>query len=71
MKEIQSLIDYLKIICDRPFIADISDNVDNRYLAKMNEAVKEFIAKNEFPSDKEPKMDFPSEELAAYSHGVG
>lgn len=66
MKEIQSLIDYLKIICDRPFIADISDNVDNRYLAKMNEAVKEFIAKNEFPSDKEPKMDFPSEELAAY-----
>ena len=66
MKEIQSLIDYLKIICDRPFIADISDNVDNRYLAKMNEAVKEFIAKNGFPSDKEPKMDFPSEELAAY-----
>lgn len=45
MKEISSLIDYLKIICSRPLIADTSDYVDNWYLAKMNEAVKEFEAK--------------------------
>lgn len=44
MKEIHSLIDYLKIICNRPFIADTSDYPNNRYLADMNEVVKEFIA---------------------------
>ncbi|MGM9601544.1 MAG: hypothetical protein ACI3W5_08175 [Faecousia sp.] len=66
MKEIHSLIDYLKIICNRPFIADTSDYPDNRYLADMNEVVKEFIAKSDFLSDKEPKMDFPSEELTAF-----
>lgn len=66
MKEIHSLIDYLKIICNRPFIADTSDYPDNRYLADMNEVVKEFIAKSDFLSDKEPKMDFPNEELTAF-----
>ena len=66
MKEIHSLIDYLKIICNRPFIADTSDYPNNRYLADMNEVVKEFIAKSDFLSDKEPKMDFPSEELTAF-----
>ena len=66
MKEIQSLIDYLKIICNRPFIADTSEYPDNRYLADMNEVVKEFMANSDFFSDKEPKMDFPSKELATF-----
>lgn len=66
MKEIYSLIDYLKIICSRPLIADSSDYVDNWYLAKMNETVKEFVAKSDFFSDKEPKTDAPSEELATF-----
>ena len=66
MKDIHSLIDYLKIICNRPFIADTSDYPDNRYLADMNEVVKEFIAKSDLLSDKEPKIDFPSEELETF-----
>lgn len=66
MKEISSLIDYLKIICSRPLIADTSDYVDNWYLAKMNEAVKEFEAKSDFFSDKGPKTDTPSEELVTF-----
>lgn len=66
MKEIQRLIDYLKIICNRPFIADTSEYPDNRYLADMNEVVKEFMANSDFFSDKEPKMDFPSKELATF-----
>lgn len=66
MKEIQSLIDYLKIICNRPFIADTSEYPDNRYLADMNEVVKEFMANSDSFSDKEPKMDFPSKELATF-----
>lgn len=66
MKDIHSLIDYLKIICNRPFIVDTSDYADNRYLADMNEVVKEFIAKSDLLSDKEPKIDFPSEELATF-----
>ena len=45
MKEIHSLIDYLQIICNRPFIADFIDSVDNRHLAEMNEVVKEFMQK--------------------------
>lgn len=66
MIEIHSLIDYLQIVCDRPFIADSIDGVNNRYLAEMNEVVKDFIAKSDFLSDKETKMDFQSEELAAF-----
>lgn len=66
MKEIQRLIDYLKIICNRPFIADTSEYPDNRYLADMNEVVKEFMANSDSFSDKEPKMDFPSKELATF-----
>ena len=66
MKEIYSLIDYLGIICNRSFIADTSDYPNNRYLANMNEAVKEFIAKSGSPSDKESKTDFPSEELTSF-----
>ena len=66
MEKIQSLIDYLKIICNRPFIADTSDYVDNRYLTDMNDVVKEFIAKSDFLSDKESKIDFPSEEFATF-----
>ena len=66
MKEIHRLIDYLEIICNRSFIADASDYPNNRYLANMHEAVKEFIAKSDSPSDKESKTDFPSEELATF-----
>lgn len=66
MKEIYSLIDYLGIICNRSFIADASDYPNNRYLANMNKAVKEFIANSDFLSDKESKTDFPSEELATF-----
>lgn len=67
MKEIHRLIDYLEIICNRSFIADASDYPNNRYLANMHEAVKEFIAKSDSPSDKESKTDFPSEELILFS----
>lgn len=66
MKEIQSLIDYLKIICNRPFIADTSDYVGAWYLAEMNEAVKEFMANSDFFPGKEPKIDFPSVELETF-----
>lgn len=66
MKEIHSLIEYLQIICNRPFIADTSDYVNSQYFADMNEVVKEFIVKCESLSGKELKMDSPSEELAAY-----
>ena len=66
MKEIYRLIDYLGIICNRSFIADASDYPNNRYLVNMHEAVKEFIAKSDSPSDKESKTDFPSEELTSF-----
>jgi len=66
VKEIHSLIEYLQIICNRPFIADTSDYVNSQYFADMNEVVKEFIVKCESLSEKELKMDSPSEELAAY-----
>lgn len=65
MKKIQSLNDYLKIICNRPFIADTSDYQDNEYLADMNGIVKDF-ANSDFFSDKETKVDFTSEELTAF-----
>lgn len=65
MREIERLIDYLRLICNRSFFVD-SSTANNHYLSEMNSIVKEFVGKCEFPSEKDSKLEVPDDELISF-----
>ena len=66
MKKVQSLIDYLHIICNRPFIKEISEYEDKQYLAKMNSLLKDLKGRDDIFPGKESESDFSSEEFGNF-----
>lgn len=65
MKKINNLIEYLHIICNRPFIVKAGMEA-SKYEGKQNSVLKELKGKDDSFSGKESELDVSSEEFRNY-----
>lgn len=66
MENIHSLIDFLKIICDRPSWVDHNDYPNNSYLSQTNSVIKEFMTLCDLMPSKTAKNSVSTESVTTF-----